>query len=450
MNTNDFDLSDNEKSDKLCNQCSELFAELCEGYCERCFNYLFPDINSDKYMTKEKMVARMVIDKFIRFEWSHNKRIEDGCSRKRPDLIADLLTHAIVVEIDENAHRNYDVPCDNVRTMLISRDLAHRPIVFIRFNPDSYCDSTGKKIPSCWDKDYEIGEWYIKNNSDWVNRINVLIDTIQYWIEHIPDKTIQIVKLFFDHSDNIETQNIRNIKDGKNQIYHEIINPNYYCNLCSYAATTNSNLIAHYKTKKHEENLNDQSVGKFNNEVKLIYEETNVSIDYYKKLGLIRNEYNELNDYLKAKIDQIPEHITKSLDNANFVCTNCGKFFPDKIFYKKHVNECGSLKLKHQTLIQITSRIIIQLKQLLEVCKIKVQNPHNITVAPCLKKSKTKEFELIKQFYDESKNRISTLEKEKLELVKNLALVEYKNKKLREKNHILETKCKTLKKQRTE
>jgi len=34
--------------------------------------------------------------------------------------------------------------------MEISQDLEFRPIVFIRFNPDSYTDKNGNKIKSCW------------------------------------------------------------------------------------------------------------------------------------------------------------------------------------------------------------------------------------------------------------------------------------------------------------
>ena len=33
--------------------------------------------------------------------------------------------------------------------MEISQDLGHRPIVFIRFNPDKY-EKNGENITSCW------------------------------------------------------------------------------------------------------------------------------------------------------------------------------------------------------------------------------------------------------------------------------------------------------------
>ena len=43
-----------------------------------------------------------------------------------------------------------DCSCENKRIMEISRDLGHRPTVFIRFNPDEYVNGDGLIIKSCW------------------------------------------------------------------------------------------------------------------------------------------------------------------------------------------------------------------------------------------------------------------------------------------------------------
>ena len=55
----------------------------------------------------------------------------------------------IIVEIDENQHIDYDCSCENKRMMELSQDVGHRPIIFIRFNPDDYMKGN-KKISSCW------------------------------------------------------------------------------------------------------------------------------------------------------------------------------------------------------------------------------------------------------------------------------------------------------------
>ena len=49
-----------------------------------------------------------------------------------------------IVEIDENQHIEYDCSCENKRIMELSQDVGHRPIIFIRFNPDDYLNYENK------------------------------------------------------------------------------------------------------------------------------------------------------------------------------------------------------------------------------------------------------------------------------------------------------------------
>jgi hypothetical protein len=170
-----------------------------EGYCLRCFIHLFPDKpNSRNYKTKEKNVVDYIITYFPDFSWVADKKIQDGCSRRRPDLLLDLGTHIIIVEVDENQHEDYDCSCENRRLMELSQDVGHRPIVFIRFNPDDYIDHNGEEIETCW-KINGLGVCIIKNEKKWEERIKNLKTQIQYWIENPTDKTIEIVELYYDY-----------------------------------------------------------------------------------------------------------------------------------------------------------------------------------------------------------------------------------------------------------
>ena len=63
-------------------------------------------------------------------------------------LFLDLNDQIIIIEIDENQHEDYDCSCENKRLMELSLDVQHKPIVFIRFNPDDYLDKNGKNITS--------------------------------------------------------------------------------------------------------------------------------------------------------------------------------------------------------------------------------------------------------------------------------------------------------------
>jgi hypothetical protein len=201
---------EHNKQKKHCKQCggSALCkSEWCEtiaskkynGYCLRCCIYLCPDIPVVRnYKTKEKEVVDRIKEAFPMYDWAEDKKVPDGCSKRRPDLLLDMGSHVIIVEIDENKHDTYDCSCENKRLMELSQDLQHRPIVFIRFNPDGYTDDEGNEIKSCW-KTNKSGITQIAKEKiqEWNDRINALKEQIRYWTTHKSDKTIEIIELFY-------------------------------------------------------------------------------------------------------------------------------------------------------------------------------------------------------------------------------------------------------------
>ena len=116
--------------------------------------------------------------------------------------MCDLGYQIIIVEIDENQHDNYDCSCENKRIMQLSQDVGHRPIIFIRFNPDEYINSNNEKITSCWGTTPKIGILKIKNNknNEWNERLATLQLQIEYWCneENKTEKTIEIIQLYYD------------------------------------------------------------------------------------------------------------------------------------------------------------------------------------------------------------------------------------------------------------
>jgi hypothetical protein len=170
-----------------------------DNYCVYCFINLFPDkpitIN---YKTKEKHIAEKVLEYFPDFTWITDKKVIDGCSKRRPDLLLDLGSHIVIIEIDENKHSTYDCSCENKRVMEISQDLGHRPIVFIRFNPDGYTDETGIAIKSCW-KINNLGIMQIikTREPEWNERLENLKKCIHYWTENSTEKTVEVIELYY-------------------------------------------------------------------------------------------------------------------------------------------------------------------------------------------------------------------------------------------------------------
>ena len=130
--------------------CSTFVQEKYDGYCLFCFMNLFPDKPVTRnYKTKEFAVVEYVKTRFPGVDWIADKSVNNGCSKKRPDLLLDLGYQILIIEVDENQHMEYECSCENKRIMELSQDVGHRPIVFIRFNPDKYV-KYGENVSSCW------------------------------------------------------------------------------------------------------------------------------------------------------------------------------------------------------------------------------------------------------------------------------------------------------------
>jgi hypothetical protein len=182
--------------------CSTRTTEKYDGYCLYCYINLFPDKPVTRnYKTKEYAVVEHVKQKFSDLKWVTDKKINGGCSNRRPDMLLDLLYQIIIIEIDENQHLDYDCSCENKRIMEISQDLGHRPIIFIRFNPDDYDNKDGKNVSSCWGNNKK-GICVVKKSkiNEWNERLNMLDNLIVYWTkeENKTNKTIETIQLFYD------------------------------------------------------------------------------------------------------------------------------------------------------------------------------------------------------------------------------------------------------------
>ena len=137
---------------------------------------------------------------FPNYTWCNDKIIQDGCSKKRPDMLVDLGYQIIIIEIDENQHSDYDCSCEHKRIMEISQDLQHRPIIFIRFNPDDY-NKKNEKISSCWGINGN-GISVVKKTKlkEWNERLSILSSHVEYWLDpkNVTNKTIEIIQLFYN------------------------------------------------------------------------------------------------------------------------------------------------------------------------------------------------------------------------------------------------------------
>ena len=181
--------------------CTIIVGKKYDGYCLHCYINMFPDKPvARNYKTKEYSIVEYVTTKFPSLSWIADKTVNGGCSKRRPDLLLDLAYQVIIIEVDENQHTDYDCSCENKRIMELSQDLGHRPIVFIRFNPDDYVNNK-KTITSCWASN-KNGICIVKKSkqAEWRQRLEALENQINYWInpENKTNKTIEIIQLFYD------------------------------------------------------------------------------------------------------------------------------------------------------------------------------------------------------------------------------------------------------------
>jgi hypothetical protein len=104
------------------------------GKCEYC--------NPETYATRrlEKQKALMeYLDKHKLPGNSTDKIVEGGvCGKERPDRIFDCGEFVIILECDENQHKERSCECEQTRMVNIAQSFGGTPVYFIRFNPDYY------------------------------------------------------------------------------------------------------------------------------------------------------------------------------------------------------------------------------------------------------------------------------------------------------------------------
>jgi hypothetical protein len=185
--------------------CKSEFCEIIgnpkyKGYCLRCFIYTFPNETiSRQFKIKEQYVVNYIRDNFANENIIVDKIINGGCSKRRPDVYIDKYTHVVVIECDENQHKQsfYSNMCENKRLMEIFQDFGSRPLIIISFNPDQYIDKNGLKHDSCF-KRHRGFDVPIVKLTELENRLYKLKELIQHSISIIPKKEITKHHMFYD------------------------------------------------------------------------------------------------------------------------------------------------------------------------------------------------------------------------------------------------------------
>lgn len=150
------------------------------GKTKTCDYCLVPE----KLQHKKELEIKELFDKHkLKYE-GYDKIVDIDCSLRRPDFVFDMPTFKIVVEVDENQHSSYACECEQTRMIQIHQSFGGTPVLFVRYNPDSF--KMNRK----------------KQNIDKKERHAALLRVIKSFtnVEEL-EKPLSVIYLFYDDYD---------------------------------------------------------------------------------------------------------------------------------------------------------------------------------------------------------------------------------------------------------
>lgn len=159
--------SDVDYVQRACVSCRLIWVLNAEGLCEDCS----PEGRQIVHAKELAVKAWLDSDDFTGIvpagiSYVHDRAVEGGCSRRRPDFLYDCGGHVVCLEVDEHQHDSYQCfacddgtvqivgdeirlrstffsathacTCEWRRLMTIKQDLGEVQMRVVRFNPDSF------------------------------------------------------------------------------------------------------------------------------------------------------------------------------------------------------------------------------------------------------------------------------------------------------------------------
>jgi hypothetical protein len=149
-------------AERKCPECGNIDILNKQGICVNTCSLLEIDRCIKKRVKKhEESIGKLLkqhIDTSKLIQTWQDQIIDQNCTKKRPDFVFHCGTHVVIVEVDEDQHKSYS-NCgttkdekqvgENRRMYEIANTFIGLPVIFLRYNPDSYIDTNGKrgKIP---------------------------------------------------------------------------------------------------------------------------------------------------------------------------------------------------------------------------------------------------------------------------------------------------------------
>lgn len=186
------------KPDNFCTKCQ--FRRVRKNhplypYCRTCYYLLHPDEESPKNRKKkEEYIVDIIRSHFPFFIW--DKTVPGGLFAFRPDGRMDCVTHVVIIEIDENQHRDRCMEKEIERIDKIFEDCGKRPMIVLRLNPDGYFDVNGSRQASCFSFDKK-GIMAVMEE-DFNERMDTFMNAVNAAISSVPNDLLHVRKFYFD------------------------------------------------------------------------------------------------------------------------------------------------------------------------------------------------------------------------------------------------------------
>jgi hypothetical protein len=199
---NDNDILLVERECSKCGKLDVLMNDLCINFCIQ--DIALQDYKKNQKV-KEKRVLQILTSEFGS-PTEYNHQIDRNCGHHEKEIGYDCKTHMIYIEVDERQHKSYCELGEINRMKNIFNDSGGIPIIFIRYNPDSFLDINNKrqKLPQ-------------------VKREELLVKWIKLYMNQIPKHHLSVKYLFYDGYTD---------KDNYYKIDPYDIQK-YYCKLCN-------------------------------------------------------------------------------------------------------------------------------------------------------------------------------------------------------------------------
>jgi len=114
----------------------------------------------------------------------YDEIVNSSCGRERPDFVWDCGTHKVILEVDEDQHKDRLRTCEQTRMINITQAF-FMPCIWIRYNPDKF---KGQKA-TLHERD----------------RLKTLQETLLYAFKSTPTTTndvLRVIYLYFDQYDS--------------------------------------------------------------------------------------------------------------------------------------------------------------------------------------------------------------------------------------------------------